>query len=228
MSDRPLTRREESRLLKAGRRVLLNGGFPNPDRVGCPDKSTLRAWADRSLPDEEVLERVDHVGFCSPCYAEYWALRREVVNRRWMRFGAIAAGVVLAVGLSLLAWFGWRQHERDLEAYHLCHLDLRDRGVLRGGGDETPKTPNTPLEMSRRRLDLEIDLVIGSEPGTYEIGVVRGDGKLLVKTSGSAKMENYIAVLRGKIDLRNLPPGPYFLGIGRNDFDWQYFPVVVK
>jgi len=54
------------------------------------------------------------------------------------------------------------------------------------------------------------------------------DGKLLVKTGGTAKMENYIAVLRGKIDLRNLTPGRCFLGIGRNDFDWQYFPVVVK
>ena len=228
MSDRSLTRREESRLLNAGRRVLLNGGFPNPERVGCPDKLTLRAWAYRRLPDEEVLEWVDHVGLCSPCYTEYCALRREVVNRRWMRFGAIAAGVFLAIGLGLLAWFGWRQHERDLEAYHLCHLDLRDRLILRGGGEEMPKTPNTPLEMSRRRLDFEIDLVTGSEGGTYEIGVVRGDGKLLVKTNGTAKMENYIAVLRGKIDLRNLPPGRYFLGIGRNDFDWQYYPAVVK
>ena len=228
MSDRPLTRREESRLLKAGRRVLLNGGFPNPERVGCPDKSTLRALADRRLPDEEVLEWVDHVGFCSPCYAEYWALRREYVNRKWMRFGAIAAGVALVIGISLLAWFGWRQHERDLEAYHLCHLDLRDRLILRGGGEETPKTPNTPLEMSRRRLDLEIDLVTGSREGTYEIGVLQEDGKLLVLTNGSAKIENYITVLRGKIDLRYLPSGRYLLGIRRADFDWMYYPADVK
>ena len=71
MSDRALTRREEARLLKAGQRALLQGEFPNPDRSGCPDKETLRAIATRKLNLEQVVEWVDHVGFCSPCYVEY-------------------------------------------------------------------------------------------------------------------------------------------------------------
>ena len=109
MSDRALTRREEARLLKAGQRALLQGEFPNPDRSGCPDKETLRAIATRKLSLEQVVEWVDHVGFCSPCYVEYNALRRQVVNRRWMQFGAIAAGIAIVVALGIWAWFGgWR------------------------------------------------------------------------------------------------------------------------
>ena len=111
MSDRLLTRSEEARLLEAGRRALLQGEFPNPDRSGCPDKEILRAIAARKLSLEQVVEWVDHVGFCSPCYVEYDALRRQVVNRRWMRFGAIAAGIAIVVALGIWAWFGgWRQH----------------------------------------------------------------------------------------------------------------------
>ena len=111
MSDRLLTRREEARLLKAGQRALLQGEFPNPERSGCPDKETLRSIATRKLSLEQVVEWVDHVGFCSPCYVEYDALRRQAVSRRWMQFGAIAAGIAIVVALGIWAWFGgWRQH----------------------------------------------------------------------------------------------------------------------
>ena len=74
-------------------------------------KRLLRAIAARKLSLEQVVEWVDHIGFCSPCYVEYDALRRQAVNRRWMQFGAIAAGIAIVVGLGIWAWFGgWGQH----------------------------------------------------------------------------------------------------------------------
>ncbi len=54
MRDQALTRREEARLIKAYQRVLLGGGFPNPDRAGCPGNETLRAMAFRKLETERV------------------------------------------------------------------------------------------------------------------------------------------------------------------------------
>jgi len=229
MSDRLLTRSEEARLLKAGRRALLQGGFPNPERSGCPDKETLRAIAARNLSLEQVVEWVDHVGFCSPCYVEYDALRRQVVNRRWMRFGAIAAGIAIVVALGIWAWFGgWGHLRNEAGAYQVCRLDLRNRFILRGGGDQSPKPPAAPLELSRGRLDLELDLPIGSREGQYEVQVLEQPGRPVASALGTAKIENYITVLKVKVELHNVSPGRYLLGIRRQELDWTYYPVLLK
>jgi len=229
MSDRLLARSEEARLLKAGRRVLLQGGFPNPDRSGCPDKEILRAIATRKLNLEQVVEWVDHIGFCSPCYVEYDALRRQAVSRRWTQFGAIAAGITIAVALGIWAWFGgWGQHRMESGTYQICRLDLRNRFVLRGGGEQGPKPPAAPLELTRGRLDLNLDLPIGSREGQYEVQLLEQPGKPIASAGGIAKIENYVTVLQVKIDLRNVSPGPYLLGIRRPELDWTYYPVLFK
>jgi hypothetical protein len=238
MSDQALTRREEARLLKAGQRALLQGEFPNPERSGCPDKETLRAIAAHKLSLEQVVEWVDHVGFCSPCYVEYDTLRRQAVSRRWMQFGAIAAGIAIVVALGIWAWFGgWPQHpvgrggevaRGEAGAYQVCRLDLRNRFVLRGGGEESPKPPSGPLELNRGRLDLTLDLPIGSREGQYEIQVLEQPGKPVASASGSAKIQNYVTVLQVKIDLRNVSPGRYLLGIRRPELDWTYYPTLLK
>jgi len=229
MSDRLLARSEEARLLKAGRRVLLQGGFPNPDRSGCPDKEILRAIATRKLNLEQVVEWVDHIGFCSPCYVEYDALHRQAVSQRWMQFGAIAAGIAIVVALGIWAWLGgWGQPRKEAGTYQVCRLDLRNRFVLRGGGEQSPKPPAAPLELSRDRLDLDLDLPIGSREGRYEVQVLEQPGKPVASAGGTAKIENYVTVLQVKVDLRNISPGPYLLGIRRPELDWTYYPVLLK
>jgi hypothetical protein len=229
MNDRALTRREEARLLKAGQRALLQGEFPNPDRSGCPDKETLRSIATRKLSLEQVVEWVDHIGFCSPCYVEYDALRRQAVSRRWMQFGAIAAGIAIVVALGIWAWFGgWGHLRNEAGAYQVCRLDLRNRFILRGGGDQSTKPPAAPLELSRGRLDLELDLPTGSREGQYEVQVLEQPGTPVASAGGTAKIENYVTVLQVKVDLRNISPGPYLLGIRRPELDWTYYPVLLK
>jgi hypothetical protein len=229
MSDRLLARSEEARLLKAGRRALLQGEFPNPDRSGCPDKETLRSIATRKLSLEQVVEWVDHIGFCSPCYVEYDALRRQAVSRRWMQFGAIAAGIAIVVALGIWAWFGgWGHLRNEAGAYQVCRLDLRNRFILRGGGDQSTKPPAAPLELSRGRLDLELDLPTGSREGQYEVQVLEQPGTPVASAGGTAKIENYVTVLQVKVDLRNISPGPYLLGIRRPELDWTYYPVLLK
>ena len=78
MSDRGLMRREETRFLKAAQRVLLQGGFPNPERTGCPEKSILKAIASREVSPDKVMDWIEHVGMCSPCFREYTELRKRV------------------------------------------------------------------------------------------------------------------------------------------------------
>src|ERR1035441_2142325 len=144
-----------------------------------------------------------------------------------MRFGAMAAGIAIVVGLGIWAWLGgWAQHRMEAGTYQACRLDLRNRFVLRGGGEQSPKPPVAPLELSRGRLDLELDLPIGSREGPYEVQVFEQPGKPVASASGYAKTENYISILHVKIDLRNVSPGRCLLGIRRPELDWAYYPVL--
>jgi hypothetical protein len=77
-------------------------------------------------------------------------------------------------------------------------------------------------------LDLTLDLPIGSREGQYEIQVLEQPGKPVASASGSAKIQNYVTVLQVKIDLRNVSPGRYLLGIRRPELDWTYYPTLLK
>ena len=57
-----LSAREENRLIKAGQRFLLEGGYPNPDRVGCPGVEALKALAQRKADLRQSEQAVLHIG----------------------------------------------------------------------------------------------------------------------------------------------------------------------
>ena len=87
MNNRALMRKEEEKFLRAAQRVLLQGGFPNPERTGCPSRALLKAIACREVSPENLMDLIEHVGMCSPCYKQYDALRRQLVRRRSILFG---------------------------------------------------------------------------------------------------------------------------------------------
>ena len=54
---------------------FLLEAFPNPERKGCPDEQTLRAFAEDRLPPGDPILR--HISSCSECYAEYRHYRQD-------------------------------------------------------------------------------------------------------------------------------------------------------
>ena len=108
-------RREETRFLKAAQRVLLQGGFPNPERTGCPEKSVLKAIASREVSPDQVMDWIEHVGMCSPCFREYTELRKQSVWRRRAAFLSIAAVVIVVLSLG---WWRWRSGQPVVIAAH--------------------------------------------------------------------------------------------------------------
>ena len=76
MRDQALNKKEEARLVKAHQRVLLAGGFPNPNRAGCPSNEILRAMASRKLEIEQVKNWIEHLGTCNPCFRESTEFRK--------------------------------------------------------------------------------------------------------------------------------------------------------
>ena len=85
--NRKLSRKDEQRLLQAGKRVLLVG-FPNPDRIGCPGSETLKAIAFRKLDLPRSSQYIDHFGECSPCFSEYIAFREQAQRTKRVRLTA--------------------------------------------------------------------------------------------------------------------------------------------
>src|ERR1035441_3943757 len=166
MNDRRLMRREETRFLKAAQRVLLQGGFPNPERTGCPDKSILKAIASREVSPDKVMDWIEHVGMCSPCFREYTELRKRVVWRGRAVYLSIAAAVIIVI-LSL-GWWRWRSGQPTLITGHV-HIvaDMRNRLVLRG--DHGPA--KEPLVFRRGCDDVLFYLPEGSKAGNYDVAI---------------------------------------------------------
>src|ERR1700728_4386411 len=69
-------------------------GFPNPNREGCPSRSSLRAMArrDRHLALGDMP--VSHIVGCSPCFTEYAHFRRMSFLWRGLRLTAASLAVL--------------------------------------------------------------------------------------------------------------------------------------
>ena len=223
MSNRTLMRKEEATFLKAAQRVLLHGGFPNPDRTGCPDKSILKAIASREVSPDKVMDWIEHVGMCSPCFREYTGLRRQVLWRKRVAYLSIAAAVIFSLSLG---WWMWRSRPQAvITAHNHIVADIRSPLVLRG--DQGPG--KGPLVFPRGFDDVTFYFPEGSRAGTYEVAILRQEfGEPLTRTSGTATIENDMTKMNVTLDLSRIAPGYYLVGIRPLGTDWSYYPVVVK
>jgi hypothetical protein len=77
-------------------------------------------------------------------------------------------------------------------------------------------------------LELTIYLPVGSEPGDYDLQILKQAGAPLWSGEGQAKSENPGVALRFKVDLSEAKPGSYFLAIRRRGWDWAYYPLAIR
>lgn len=149
-------------------------------------------------------------------------MRRRVGSQRrlavmWL---AAAAVVLIAVG----GWL-WVRNRASGETAAVVILDLRGRATVRG---ETPTDANQqPLEIPHGVRQLQLDLPIGSNEGTYELAVLNGNSAELLRSTGTAKLEDHIVVLRADLDLSGVSPGSYILGLRQQGMEWTRFPIRV-
>jgi hypothetical protein len=220
---KPLSKRDEQRLLEAGRSVFSTA-FPNPDRQGCPAPDLIRAIAYRKADPAQHRDFIVHMSRCSPCFNDFARFQEEAKRARRRRGLAVAAAVVLVIGLALFAW-SERRHLTRPQGVEVATLDLTHRGILRG---EESGPPKPPLELSAGRLELTIYLPVGSEPGDYDLQILKQAGAPLWSGEGQAKTEDQGTALRFKVDLSEAKPGSYFLAIRRRGWDWAYYPLMIR
>jgi hypothetical protein len=209
--------------------------FPNPERKGCPGPVSLRELANRPRPTRDAVW--EHVTHCSPCYREFLDLRthvkaelerrRRVVLRR--RVAVAAVVVVLAGGAITTYEISQRSAFRNPPAagpYESASLDLKDRSVTRSIEKQAPKTQ--PLILPAKRLDLSIFLPVGSEPGRYDVQLLKKIDEPLLSVSGEATVQNGNTILRARLDLTGQAAGSFLVGLRQPPSDWTYYPVTVQ
>lgn len=228
-----VTMRDAERLVKATRRMLLGGGYPNPERVGCPGSMVLEELARDRIDLRDAKDWILHLGCCSPCFIEYTTFRQEATRRKTVKYALAMAAMV---ALFVVGGWLWRTHRfpgsdgtpnvPTVATYQPVTLDLRNRIVLRG--EQLPSAPAGPIQLARGRLDVTIFLPVGSEAGKYEVQVFPKLGKAVVTATGSAVIQDGITVLKVRLDTLRLNPGNYVLGIGQPGEATNFYPFLVK
>jgi len=172
------------------------------------------------MPLSEAQTYLDHLTACSPCYRDFLELQAKYRKRRARMIFALAASVLIVVGLA--SWAVLRQHNQQIAR---AVVDLRDRSMARG--TETRPT-EVPLEIQRNAAHLEIYLPLGSSEGFYDVRIASTRGEPLLTETGKAKIDQ--GVTRLHVDLRTqLPrPGSYVLQLRKPTAEWVSFPLLIR
>jgi hypothetical protein len=213
---------------------------PNPERVGCLDPATLKAWVftpeKLNLSDPKYL----HVLKCAECTRELIELRQlrneqsarariGVLGRsssamNWR--SAVFASVVL-FGLAFAWVIYWRTHSEAAPPQVAqstpvaVTIDLSQAGTTRGSEPSTAPVGVLP----RRMLTAHVILPNFSPGGDYVVSITTDRSGAAGKASGRA-----VAVAKGMhadltvtLDLRGLPPGTYFFATTHEGDPASYF-----
>lgn len=133
---------------------------------------------------------------------------------------AAAAVVLIAIG----GWL-WVLNRPSAQTAAVVVLDLRGRATVRG---ESPTDASQrPLEIPHGARQVQLELPVGSNEGTYDLALLNANGAELFRSTGTAKLEDHIAVLRAEFDLSGVSPGSYFLGLRQQGMEWTRFPIRV-
>lgn len=222
---------------------------PNPERIGCIDPATLKAWVyspqKLHLSDRKYL----HVLQCAECTRELIELRKQrneessrpsptgaivattakgPVEWRWAGIAAILILCVAAGGLTY-----WRIHSRILVSRNVSAtplgetIDLSKAGTTRGGETSTV----APVMLPRRVVKARILLPYFSPGGKYVVWVTmdRKGSPAKAEGEGTASVSGFHADLTVTLDLRNLPEGTYYLATTHEgDQASYYYPLSIR
>lgn len=220
---KPLSKREEERLLKAGRSVFSTA-FPNPNREGCPPQDLIEALAREKSKLAQHQDFILHMSRCSPCYNDFATFRKAAQRRRRLKAVGIAAIIVI---IFFASWFAVKGRHHPAGTYTAVVLDLRNRLVLRGV-PETGEQAQQPLMLLRRVANVSLYLPSGSRTGSYDVGVFQEPGIPLASATGNAATEGNLTVLKAKLDVSKLNSGHYLLAIRPPGVDWNYYPLIIR
>lgn len=174
------------------------------------------------MPLAEAEKWLDHLGSCSPCYKHFSELRKVRGVQRKRTSLAIAASILVALGIA--SWALVRRHNESPVA-QTAVLDLRNNSESRS---PEPNPEEKPLELRRGFSRLNIYLPLGSPEGAYEVRIVTASGDSLMKTGGSAQVKDGVTALEVRGNVFVARPGQYSLQIRKPPSEWSSYPLVLR
>jgi hypothetical protein len=212
--ERHFSRRQEKRLLKLAAKVSRTE-FPNPERAGCPPAEVLKALANRRIPLEETGDVVDHIGTCSPCFAQYWGYRQGRKRRATVGLLLLCLGVVALIGI-LVSRVGWRlrpqsKQERQIakqlpkqQVFRQLVLDLRTWSIP---VPDQRREKHVPNPYSPCAVLLSIYLPIGSAGRHIRRPIPAPAQTPSLETRGEAlRLRDHIELLEARLDILDAGP----------------------
>jgi hypothetical protein len=220
-------------------------GFPNPNREGCPTRSSLKAMAnrDRSLTLGDLP--VSHIVSCSPCFQEYERLRRMSLLFRgaWITAASL---VILAAGF-MTARVAYKRtgtgtptiskkqttDRPDVAANHTIpsvapfslNIDLASFSPTRGDAkDDSSKKIHLPS----KSLRVNFLLPLGMESGEYSLRLQDSTGTVFADKRAPSHMKDGVTSVQVDIDLAGTHGGNFTLMMRPPGLSWRSFPVVVE
>jgi hypothetical protein len=213
--------RDEKRILDALGRGLLRE-FPNPDRTGCPGSAVLKRIASHEMPLAEAEKWLDHLTSCSPCYRDFTELQAGYRHRRMQTILAIAASILIVVGVAGWALF-FKQNGPPV--VQTAVLDLRNRSIPRGN---EPNPGEQPLEVSRGVKYFNVYLPLGSGEGPYEMRIATPEGSTVFATSGVASLKDGVTSIQTVVDLSSASSGRYVFEFRRPNSEWNSYALILR
>jgi hypothetical protein len=224
-------RRNETDLLKVATEALPSE-FPNPERLSCPEASTLQAIAGRRLSLPDVDDVVDHIATCSPCFTAYSTYRKEHSSRsNRRRYTAVAIVLTVVIASWYLGRKAFSPTQRSPEQVSevtplTAVLDFHNSTAERSDQTPLPRPQEVP-HLRRSLLNLVIRLPLGTEDGSYAIQFRDNAGGITAQSTGTAKWDGATETLSAQIDLRTVESGQYTLAVRKGAASWRQYSVFV-
>ncbi len=190
---------------------ILGSDFPNPDRVGCPQRSFLESIAAGKLPLNEITPWMKHLGACSECFRDVAKFRHGFQRRKSFRLAYAAAAMAMLAALTLILL---TTHRLGTTNGQEAVLDLRDESRSRGPNPNSGSSKELP-KLSLSSHNILIYLPMGAE-GSYEVRVIDESGKLAGTATGTGERKGSVTVLPIKLNLSHARPGTYSLILRRD------------
>src|SRR5713226_8831334 len=232
----------------------LAEGFPNPNRIGCPDSEFLQRVARHQVPISEIDPWIDHLGSCSECFGEFNLLKVASSARRRQRVILYAAAACIVLASAGLVW---RQLSRGREvSTPVAGVAATNPAVVTGARSGRQDIPSTagdrkPFEVTlnltrsatrgekntndsemirvpARLLACRMTLPLGSSDGLYYVRVQRAVQSEVLKTAqGNATINHGDVRLAVELDMSNMPAGGYLLFYRHARESWHRVPIVI-
>jgi hypothetical protein len=210
---------------------------PNPERVGCPDESTIRALAEDRLPVSHPGRL--HLAGCSECFAEYRGSRLKWVDARKARRRVLTWAIAACLALFAAGAGVWKiEHPRAVDPFPVeraasapvnAQIDLFNAGTFRGANGDANELQSVILPVAVVHMNLTLPRF--SDPGQYQILVSKDKSasQIVAEAAAITREMNGREVLDVTLDLRAARGRSYFLATVRGqDSGTYYYPLTVE